>query len=288
MISKVLFQWDALRLHFELARTQDRCFTADLLWRMFSDPVNKVYLTFLCNELQAICRVNKAFQAENADITKLHGDLNDYFISLIQKIVPPSNLKNVSLKNLSDFDFTTSLMPPSAIHLGHSVHLLMDSFKMSPDTIEAIKSVCFKFLVELATQIKNRLPDNFSVLRDLDLLSPRNATSQMKSSIIPLASKVPTIAKDLDVLEREWKLLPTKSWCETSNLIQFWAEVFSSRNSTGERSFGNIGRFALSLLSLPFSNAPVERIFSQMNATKTKQRNRMAVKTSNAILQVEI
>ena len=179
MISKVLFQWDALRLHFELARTQDRCFTADLLWRMFSDPVNKVYLTFLCNELQAICRVNKAFQAENADITKLHGDLNDYFISLIQKIVPPSNLKNVSLKNLSDFDFTTSLMPPSAIHLGHSVHLLMDSFKMSPDTIEAIKSVCFKFLVELATQIKNRLPDNFSVLRDLDLLSPRNATSQM-------------------------------------------------------------------------------------------------------------
>lgn len=40
------------------------------------------------------------------------------------------------------------------------------------------------------------------------------------------------------------------------------------------------------MLCLPFSNAIVERAFSIMNIIKNKLRNKMAVKTTDAILRV--
>ncbi|KAI8035531.1 hypothetical protein M5D96_011689 [Drosophila gunungcola] len=44
--------------------------------------------------------------------------------------------------------------------------------------------------------------------------------------------------------------------------------------------------FALHILSLPWSNAAVERVFSQMNMVKTKLRNKMNLKSLNAILRI--
>ncbi|TGZ35073.1 Uncharacterized protein DBV15_08978 [Temnothorax longispinosus] len=40
------------------------------------------------------------------------------------------------------------------------------------------------------------------------------------------------------------------------------------------------------MLCLPFSNAVVERAFSIMNVIKNKLRNRMAVKTADAIMRI--
>ena len=43
---------------------------------------------------------------------------------------------------------------------------------------------------------------------------------------------------------------------------------------------------AVSVLSLPNSNAEVERLFSQMSVVKCKLRNRMSLQTLNSILYV--
>ncbi|KYM96015.1 hypothetical protein ALC62_13334 [Cyphomyrmex costatus] len=45
---------------------------------------------------------------------------------------------------------------------------------------------------------------------------------------------------------------------------------------------------ALKLLSLPLSNAVVERVFSIINLIKTKIRNRMKVQTLEALLLIRI
>jgi hypothetical protein len=47
-----------------------------------------------------------------------------------------------------------------------------------------------------------------------------------------------------------------------------------------------VSRLALTLLSLPFSNATVERLFSLMNIVHSKLRNRLHVRTTEAILQI--
>jgi len=286
IVKKIINQWEALKLHFEIVRNKERCYKAEQLYSMFSDPVNKVYMTFLCGELEALTKLNTSFQAEKADVTKLFADLNDYYTSLLQKIIPPSNFQTFASSKLSSIDFTKFLMPSSAILLGYSVHQLIDSFGISCQAVEVINSVCFKYLVEWALQVQKRLPDKLIVFKDLDLLSPKNATSQVKPSIISLASKFPTVAADVDSVEREWKLLSTKTWSCTDNIIHFWSEISGTKNAGGEKAFGNISKLALALLSLPFSNASVERCFSQMSAVKNNLRNRLLVKTTNSILQV--
>ena len=271
-----------------MARTSEKCYTAQQLFEMFSNPLNKVYLTFLSAELDAICKLNRLFQSENADVTKLFEDLSDYFNSLVQRIVHPSCLKSVSPKNYANLELSENLIPSSALHLGYSAQIVLDSIfgNTSQGAVDKIKEICLSFLHELANQVKKRLPENLAILRDLSFLSPRNATSQMKSSISSLASRFSSIVPDVDALEREWNLIPTKIWNETKNVEKFWIEVYQTENSDGTKKFENISRFALAILSLPYSNAAVERCFSQMNAVKTKLRNKLAVETVNAILQI--
>lgn len=67
---------------------------------------------------------------------------------------------------------------------------------------------------------------------------------------------------------------------------KFWAEVSQYKDAAGNNPFSEISCFAFQLLSLHWSNADVERLFSQMNLVKTKLRNRIQSDTVNAILHV--
>ena len=57
-------------------------------------------------------------------------------------------------------------------------------------------------------------------------------------------------------------------------------------NNEGEPLFVNLPQFALSVLTLPASNADAERIFSKINCTKTKLRNRLLTSTQAALVRV--
>lgn len=72
------------------------------------------------------------------------------------------------------------------------------------------------------------------------------------------------------------------------DIIDFWIAVWNVRNAEGKRMFEDLAAFALRVLSLPISNAVVERVFSYMNIVKSKVRNRMGVPLLAAILRIRI
>jgi len=47
-----------------------------------------------------------------------------------------------------------------------------------------------------------------------------------------------------------------------------------------------LSELAITTLSLPFSNAEVERVFSQMNLIKSKTRNKMGTELLTSLLQI--
>ena len=53
-------------------------------------------------------------------------------------------------------------------------------------------------------------------------------------------------------------------------------EVYNYKDSVNDSPFLDLATFALSLLTIPYSNAEVERLFSVMNIIKTKKRNKLA------------
>ncbi|XP_011058749.1 PREDICTED: uncharacterized protein LOC105148626 [Acromyrmex echinatior] len=119
-IKAILHQYDALKLHFELAKEKDRCYTAELLYDMYHDEKN--LFSFLSSILSKVTAINKLFQSDNVDPLKLFDDLMLY--SLLQKIVIPQHLKKKTRRqNLEHFELRQYLMSTNCLNLGYEFNL---------------------------------------------------------------------------------------------------------------------------------------------------------------------
>lgn len=64
----------------------------------------------------------------------------------------------------------------------------------------------------------------------------------------------------------------------------FWGHILELRNAIGEKPFEELAFCVLALMSLPLSNAFVERVFSVMAIVKSKLRNKISTRMLSAIL----
>lgn len=69
---------------------------------------------------------------------------------------------------------------------------------------------------------------------------------------------------------------------------EFWIMVRRIQNLNGERTYKDLANFALRALTLPTSNADIERIFSVMTIVKNKLRNRMLLPMLVAIIRIRV
>lgn len=101
---------------------------------------------------------------------------------------------------------------------------------------------------------------------------------------------------DIEEVEAQWNKLLTLKYSEICDggpideidTSRFWIDVYNIKDSCGKRAFPDLAIFTLQVLSLPLANATVERVFSVMNAVKTKSRNRMTMLTLEAILRIRL
>lgn len=147
---------------------------------------------------------------------------------------------------------------------------------------------CVNILVALVSQLQQRLPSNIDVLQKVSLLSPDNCLRVRKQSIVPLAEHMMQSRDNISKIELQWNKLTLIEWSSSviDNTVSFWSEAACYRDASGDNPFRELSDFALSLLVLPWSNAEVERAFSQLNLVKTDLRNRMGYDMLNAILTV--
>jgi len=199
-----------------MARTKEKCPSADFLFHYYSNPFNKVYLSFLSSGLGTISELNQSLQSDSVDVTFLH----DYFLSLLEKIVQPKKLSQIKTTELTSIDFTELLIPHLQFDIGFNRKKILDSFNPPKETTDQALYFCFKFTVELAIQIQKLLSDNLEILRISNIISPNIATSQANDeNITTLASKFQSIQLDMQCVEREWKLIPKRD--------QFYQQSFS-------------------------------------------------------------
>lgn len=90
----------------------------------------------------------------------------------------------------------------------------------------------------------------------------------------------------MDKTISQWNTLHKNEWTKTKDAESYWIQVAQYKNSLGKAKFENIAKLAIGLLSLPFSNAAVERAFSLVNLIKDRLRNRLIIYSTDAILLV--
>lgn len=149
------------------------------------------------------------------------------------------------------------------------------------------------FLRVLTQDLKERLGD---VDKDgRNFLRPENALNKKFHCTHPNLDKVfnDFPFKKLDeetrtLINQEWALLLEYELGDEitneDNVEIFWTKLSSCFGDDGQRLFEHLKDFAISLMLISNSNASAERLWSKMNLSKTKLRNKLKFETIRSIL----
>lgn len=283
-VGEILAQWVELELHFQLAKTADNCYTANELHEIYKNTTLKSYLIFVHPHLQAVQRVNKLFQGSSTtDMSKLFREI----CCLIEETA------SVVVNKVTGFDYLSSDITDARFHmpnpnLGYEfeTHIveLQNSGTVSAPELAEVRKNCIQFLINLVLSLRKRVPENINILRNIDQISVASALRHDKTTLVPILQELQYSPSAIGCIESQWNKLSLVKWAQENDTALFWAEVLNCKDAGGNNRFSDLAEFATRMLTMPFSNAEVERIFSQMNIVKSKLRNRMQCDMVNAIV----
>ena len=92
----------------------------------------------------------------------------------------------------------------------------------------------------------------------------------------------------MDEIEEEWRyVIHKKDITDEKSIDLFWGNIFKIKSGMDLFMFPKLKIFICALLILPHSSAAAERIFSDLNNIKTKNRNCLKTTTINSLLIVK-
>lgn len=172
------------------------------------------------------------------------------------------------------------------VYFGYEFDQILNTSKSNDEKKRQLKERCLRFLQVLLKQLQQRLPKNIDILETISSLSVQNTLKVIKDPLTGLAQLLKIDVRTIDKINVQWANILSVKWMEKSNTIKFWNEVLSYTDASGLNPFQDLANLAMQILVLPWSNAEVERLFSQMNVVKNKLRNRMGPKLLDSILTI--
>lgn len=175
-------------------------------------------------------------------------------------------------------------MSSSCMNFGYEFNAIAQ--RVNREFVRTVKERLLHFMRCLCQEVQARLPENMALLESMKTFSLSPALKFVNSDITKIAAEFRTICGDVDETVAEWNMLCSIQWDRAYSTEELWIKISDMKNSCGEPKFKNISNLVLALLTVPFSNAAVERCFSILNIIKDKLRNRMAIATADCLLRI--
>jgi len=167
------------------------------------------------------------------------------------------------------------------------------AIQQKQDLLQEFHNRCISFIKTSCLQIKKRYDFSNPILPLVNMLTPSIAlSSDMREkypTITCLSQQLERIVKEdnaIQTIDDQWRTLIlvrlTDEILMEKEPDKFWTLIKDLESG----QFHDLATFALSVLSLPHSNASCERIFSKINCIKTKSRNRLITSTVSATVIV--
>ncbi|KAF0749373.1 Dimer Tnp hAT domain-containing protein [Aphis craccivora] len=201
VVSRILEQWDALKLYFTDTWINQRLLSTEEIFKIVHNMV-------------FICRFNQYFQTERVVITNLH----KMIISLFQEIfflkreyVTKTKLSAINPK-MDKFQLIDR-----QLYLGAKVMSHIDEQNVIANNVcrKYFFERCRLFLQTAACEIQKRYNMDDIILSKLSTLKPKNVFSleyrDVQPSLIPLIKVVPYIVSNDDtiqLIDDQWRRLP--------------------------------------------------------------------------------
>ena len=121
------------------------------------------------------------------------------------------------------------------------------------------------------------------IFKLVEFLIPSNAVKCVPPSLNELFKHLPYLADiaDMTSADLEWKkqaLEEPEEMADTS-AAQFWQKRLNVKTVNGTPKYPNLRKVVACVMSLPTSNASVERVFSLLKLIKTNSRNALKRET---------
>lgn len=217
-VNRILEQWVELKLLFEVARRDNHCYMAETLYSMYNDPVNHLYLLYLKPILEEVQTVNKLFESNNIDPTKLYKDLCALVQSTSRRILNPTARVDIFTQNIESY------LDPEP-YMGYAFETKLREYNLQPEVENNLRQRCLNFTLKLVSELRSRLPINFNILEKVSLFSVEETLKAVKPSLSDIAQEFRVDAATMDRLMSQWRNIVHIKWERTSSTVEFWNEV---------------------------------------------------------------
>lgn len=296
VVARMVEQWEALKVYFSNKRTTERLLSIDHVLTALNDPLIQLYYLFLEWALPHFTNLNQLFQSEKPVIADMYESVCSTYTELLKSYMNREYINKTPLQEIDPLN-KDMFLPQQQVYLGVKVMTyLQDTELPNKRALQTdLHNGCIRFLSVSCFQIKQRFDFSNVVLQKLFIFKPRNAvaerTRNFVPTLLPLLQSLPRVTKNyvmqMQEIDNQWRRLPSFELPGgidiQDDLDTFWHKLLN-HDYDGQTShcFRDLAQFALHVLSLPYSNAECERIFSKVNLIKTKLRSKLVTSTINA------
>lgn len=299
VVKRLLEQWMELKIHFRIACDAEKCYTARMIRDMLEDDCNRLYLVFLKPILFEVQHLNTSFQSEKIDAGSLYTEISLTFLSFARRILKPIFLRTAHMSSIQQIidavDNDLAFLSVVEMDFGQEFEKEIKQSQISAENKFQVQQRCFNFLKRLLKEMAQRLPANFEIFKKIELLSPNRCTSQVRVKFedLPLSNFL-DFHCDISVYKSQWEKLCFFDWNAyykgdvPTNILVFWPDVYKYTDACGRFIFRELAEVVLKILTIPTSNAVVERTFSALTLIKSRIRNKLKISMLQSLLRIRI
>lgn len=290
-VGRILEQWDSLTHYWRLLNFEDpthaNCHTLQTL----ENPLIKCQMHFVNYSLGLFNDFNCMFQADYPQFSELKTQIEELIKTLALNFMNRNYVKRTPASQINPHQ-TEEHLDLKHVYLGvDATNLLSEVENKKSAEVQKILESAKMFYIESIAQINKRFVFE-DVHNDSSFLNPKNANDLTPASLYAIAKKyIPShINVDFTELDKEWRnqsLLSDMDANDSTDTVLYWKNIFEKKNFEGGRKFVHLPILVNYFMSLPFSNAAVERLFSAVKNIKTDKRNRLENETLSSTVCVK-
>ena len=283
-VNRILEQWEALRLYFIafVADGKDPSYTIESILNALNNKFVLAQLEFLSAQLRRLNEFNTMFQSSEPLLHHLRGEVTKLLRDTLSDFISIDVVRNKDPFTI-DVDDMNIRLPLDKVYMGILATNTLFELRDDMNSVLKVKRACVEFLVELVRQIRSRFDMKDPIFKLVEFLIPSNAVKCVPPSLNELFKHLPYLADlaDMTSADLEWRkqaLEEPEEMADTS-AAQFWQKRLNVKTVNGTPKYPNLRKVVACVMSLPTSNASVERVFSLLKLIKTNSRNALKRET---------
>ncbi|VEN52571.1 unnamed protein product [Callosobruchus maculatus] len=294
-VDRLLEQFNPLLAYLTELVFEDPSSTTEQMLLTMKNTFTKIYLEFMNYALGLMTSFNEIFQSEKPLLYKLKPETERLLKTICSNYIDISVIRReTDIFNL-DHKNPRYFVPIEDIYLGieatESIQTLRNDPACNKKEINTFLATILDFYIELVSNMKQRFTFEDDIYKYLNIVDPLYAQSFQTQTLAYIVNRFPALSEVIEsqqVLDNEWRqhtLLDFSSMNMNTNCPEeYWKQIFKMKNATNTEIFPNLKKVINLLLILPFSNASVERVFSNLFNIKTDKRNFLSTNTVRGIL----